>query len=48
MYSEHVKNRACTLFLMGHECTEIVALLKTDYPRINKVTVGKWIEAKDD
>lgn len=48
MYSEHVKNRAYTLFLMGHECTEIVALLKTDYPRINKVTVGKWIEAKDD
>ncbi|EMO69724.1 hypothetical protein [Leptospira santarosai] len=46
-YSENVKQRAYTLFLVGKNAEQIEGLLKPEFPRISANTIRKWSETKD-
>ncbi|MBW0432284.1 hypothetical protein HGB47_01500 [Leptospira yasudae] len=46
-YSENVKHRAYTLFLVGKNAEQIEGLLKTEFPKISANTIRKWAEKKD-
>ncbi|AVQ10723.1 Uncharacterized protein XB16_0376 [Leptospira santarosai] len=46
-YSENVKQRAYTLFLVGKNAEQIEGLLKPEFPRISANTIRKWSERKD-
>lgn len=46
-YSENVKQRAYTLFLVGKNAEQIEGLLKTEFPKISANTIRKWSETKD-
>ncbi|AXR64521.1 hypothetical protein [Leptospira mayottensis] len=46
-YSENVKHRAYTLFLIGKNAEQIEALLKPEFSTISANTIRKWSESKD-
>lgn len=46
-YSENVKHRAYTLFLVGKNAEQIEVLLKPEFPKISANTIRKWSETKD-
>ncbi|MBE8363456.1 hypothetical protein [Leptospira borgpetersenii] len=46
-YSENVKHRAYTLFLVGKNAEQIEGLLKPEFPKISANTIRKWSETKD-
>ncbi|MCL8268163.1 hypothetical protein M9Y82_16325 [Leptospira weilii] len=46
-YSENVKHRAYTLFLVGKNAEQIEAVLKPEFPKISANTIRSWAEAKD-
>ncbi|EKO89189.1 hypothetical protein LEP1GSC020_3185 [Leptospira interrogans serovar Grippotyphosa str. 2006006986] len=46
-YSENVKQRAYTLFLVGKNAEQIEGLLKPEFPKISANTIRKWSETPD-
>ncbi|TGK23421.1 MULTISPECIES: hypothetical protein [Leptospira] len=46
-YSENVKHRAYTHFLVGKNAEQIEGLLKPEFPKISANTIRKWSETKD-
>ncbi|WP_017852011.1 hypothetical protein ACO1KB_19190 [Leptospira interrogans serovar Szwajizak] len=46
-YSENVKHRAYTLFLMGKNAEQIESILKPEFPKISANTIRSWAETKD-
>lgn len=48
MYPQHVIKRAKHLYIVeGLSFEAIARILKTEYPKINGVTIKKWADKKD-